>query len=219
MPAVFNTILVGLLLWATLLQSQAQQTTPTPQASPPAIFFPPAGQALQGSVPISGHTAVEGFQSAELNFSYYQDPRETWFIIQEMDRPISNGELADWDTTTLTDGQYTLRLVIFLDRGEPLVLTIAGLRVRNYTPVETDTPPPPPTPAPGFTPAPTSSPTPTLTPLPPARASLPPNPAEISPVQITGSLAKGALAVLGMFTLLAFYSGLRWAVQWRRDRS
>jgi hypothetical protein len=216
MSVAFVPFFIAMLVGAPLLNGLAQQDTS------PTVFSPQPGQALQGSVPINGNTAVEGFQSAELSFSYAGDARDTWFIIQEMDAPVSNGALADWDTTTLTDGEYTLRLVVRTDRGEPLVVTVSGLRVRNYTPVETATPPPRPSPVPGVaaapTAAPTSTPTSTPAPLQPSGAPLPPNPAEISPAQISGSLAKGALAALGVFILLAGYHGLRQLLRWRRAR-
>jgi len=107
--------------------------------------------------------------------------------------------LAQWDTTGLSDGEYVLRLRVELQDGLSLEVQVPGLRVRNYTPVETATPEPtvpqpeavetmPPTAFPAFTPAPL----PTLT-------ALPGNPVEIASTQVFASLASGAL-----FTALSF---------------
>jgi hypothetical protein len=185
------------------------------QATPSATFVPGAaihsplpGQALQGLVPINGNTVENGFKSAELEFSYTYDPTHTWFLINETDKPVSDGLLAQWDTTTLTDEIYDLRLTILLSDGRRDSVTVSGLRVRNYTPIETDTPTPvtpTSTPVPGDTPIPTKTPTPTVTPIPPTFTPLPPNPAQLSTQDITTSLGKGALVMLGMFAMMGIY--------------
>lgn len=204
---------------------QAQQETPTstptpsatnlPMGSPTApaktaepgisISSPVPGQALQGNVTISGSSVAEGFVSSELAFAYSGDPTDTWFLIVEATQPVASGPLAQWDTSTITDGNYSLRLRVMLQNGNHLEVIVPGLRVRNYTPVETDTPTPV-TPTatrlPGETPVPSITPTiavrPTSTPL-------PTNPAEVSRNDIAMSAGKGALAIVGLFALMAVY--------------
>ena len=182
-----------------------------------ALLTPVSGQALQGLVAVTGRLPAEGFRSAELSFTYDQDPRQTWFLLAQLDKPVE-GKLADWDTTVLTDGDYVLRLQVQLENGEQIETTIPSLRVRNYSPVETDTPAPTPSPKPGETPLPTPSPLPTDTPRPPTPTSLPPNPASISKQDIQGSLAKGALIAVGGLALLGLYGRLRSAASRRRSR-
>ncbi len=216
--------LTFLLLTAILLLSPgssvlAQGETPSPPAETPgeavgelAIQSPLAGQALQGTVSISGTTAIAGFQSAEIDFAYADNPLNTWFLIAQSQTPIENGELAQWDTTTITDGVYSLRLTVTLSDGSQQSVTISGLRVRNYTPIETNTPipiSPTNTPVPGDTAVPTITPTPTITPIPPSATPLPPNPAQLSTSDILNSAGKGALAILGFFVLIGFYRSIR----------
>jgi hypothetical protein len=166
---------------------------------------------------VTGRLPSEGFRSAELSFNYDQDPRQTWFLIARFDEPVED-RLADWDTTVLTDGEYALRLQVELEDGKRFEATVPGLRVRNYSPVETDTPAPTPSPPPGETPAPSPSPLPTETARPPTPTPLPPNPASISGQDIQGSLLKGALAAVGGLAMLGLYGSLRSAASRRRSR-
>jgi hypothetical protein len=191
-------------LLISLVQATAS-ATPEPGV---VILSPIPGQALQGLVPIKGNTVENGFMSAELEFSYTHDPTHTWFLINETDKSVADGLLAQWDTTTLTDEIYNLRLTVRLRDGRRDSVTVSGLRVRNYSPIETDTPTPvtpTSTPVPGDTPVPTTTPTPTVTPVPPTFTPLPPNPAQLSTQDITTNLGKGALVMLGMFAMMGIY--------------
>jgi hypothetical protein len=195
------------------------QTNIAPSAS---IDAPVPGQAVQGSVIIHGNTGTEVFQSYEVDFSYVDDPTQTWFLIQESTTPIQNGVLAVWDTTTITDGEYTLRLLISLADGSQMEVVVNDLRVRNYTPIETDTPTPtqptqiqvPGTLAATVTPKVTS--TYTLTPLPLTPTPLPTNPAVISSSQMLLTLGKGVLLTIGIFAILGAYLGIRTALRNRK---
>jgi hypothetical protein len=178
-----------------------QQVTAAPDLS---ITSPVPGQVLQGSVTIVGYSALPGFVFAQLAFAYAENPTGTWFQIADSGEPVAGGALAQWDTSAITDGDYTLRLTVRFEDGSQREIVVAGLRVRNYTPVETDTPTPV-TPTttlvPGGVPV-----TATLTRT--ARASatpLPTNPAEITTQNLATSLGKGALAVLGFFAFMGAY--------------
>ncbi len=199
--------------------ARAQQKTPgteppqTPQASPgpaPGVHLqsPRGGEALQGSVPILGNTDVEGFQSASLFFGYQGDSTHTWFLIAQSDQPVKDGTLAQWDTTTITDGDYDLRLRVTRSDGSQEVANVEGLRVRNYSAIETSTPPPV-TPTATSLPGETVVPTKSVTSAPPTGTPFPPNPAQITTLDVAGSMGKGALAILGLFALLGVYQGIR----------
>jgi len=186
--------------------------TPTPEPARVVIRSPQTGQALQGNVAITGNSAVENFQSAEIAFAYHDNPTGTWFQIIFSSDPIVENTLAQWDTTTITDGTYDLRLVVTLQDGHQVVDNVSSLRVRNYTPIETATATPvTPTasPEPGDTPVPTDTPTPTETSIPPTPTNLPANPAEVSPQDIALTLGQSALAVLGLFALMGIYAGIK----------
>jgi hypothetical protein len=177
-----------------------------------AILSPTQGQALQGSVPIVGNTSLEGFKSAELTFSYANDPTNTWFFIAYTEETTNAGKIADWDTTTLTDGNYTLRLTITKQDDSQAVVVVTGLRIRNYSPIETATPTPPrpsATSAPGDTPAPTATLLPSPTPIPLTSTPLPPNPVQLSPRDLGMSISQGILVVFMAFAVFGIILAVR----------
>lgn len=169
-----------------------------------SIDSPRPGDALQGQVNITGTTAVEGFQAYEVAFAYQQDTTNTWFPLAQGKDAISSDTLATWDTTTITDGMYRVRVMVYLSDGRALQTVVSGLRVRNYTPVETATPAPAATaegqatsPAGDYLP---DRSTPTL------ETS---NPLRINDADLGSSLAMGGLVALGLFVLLGIYLALR----------
>lgn len=188
----------------------APTITPTPFRV--SLLSPLDGQAVQGKVIMQGNTAIEGFKSAELNFAYSDTPPLTWFLIHSAQEPVANGVLAEWDTSTITDGLYDLQLKVILENGEVITENVRKLRVRNYTPIETDTPTPitpTATQVPGDTPIPSATATPTATPVPPTPTALAPNPAEVTRLDIFLSLVKGALVSLGAFALIGIYASIK----------
>ena len=197
------------LLLAPVLDSAAQESDPTDDLPQVAIYSPTPGQALQGTISITGHTSVEGFLRAELSFAYTQDLTDTWFLIYESDKTVSAGELTQWDTSTITDGEYNIRLIVTLEDGSHLTAQNSNLRVRNYTPIETQTPEFTVTHSPGDTLVPTITPTSTVTPLPPTATPLPPNPAQITPQDLLVTIGKGILVAFGFFALMGIYQLIR----------
>ncbi|HJS28585.1 MAG TPA: hypothetical protein VJ768_03120 [Anaerolineales bacterium] len=169
------------------------------------ITSPVPGQALQGIVPVFGTVRTNrGFISGRLVFSYEADDRGSWFEVGPVPRMVEESELGIWDTTSLTDGNYALRLEVSLASGEVITHTVSGLRVRNYSMIETDTPAPTQTlpPDSGPTREPPSAPTSTRRPSTPTL--LPPNPAEITVAQLSGSAGRGVLITLAVFAALGF---------------
>ena len=175
------------------------------QTSPqlPIIESPRVGDALQGIVTVYGSSDVAGFSSVEFSFAYSDDPTGTWFLISTSDQPVTTGALATWDTTIITDGNYILRMRVFFSDGTTSDATVSGLRVRNYTHVETPTPIPT---APEATSVPTLTPTETPFPTP---TSLPRNPVELSSTNIFGSILYGGLAAILVILILIIYLWLR----------
>jgi hypothetical protein len=167
------------------------------------IDSPQPGEALQGVVPVRGNAVVEGFIRYELAFSFADDPSETWFAIRESREPVEDGLLAEWDTNTLSDGEYRLRLIVEIENEEPVIIIVDQLRIRNFSPIETNTPAPTAPPDPGE-PA-----TATPTTPPPTPTELPGNPAEIRPGQIRSAFVNGAVATAIALGLIGGYSFLR----------
>jgi hypothetical protein len=167
---------------------------------------------VQGVVTVNGTSAADGFLSAEVAFAYSGDATGTWFLVAVSGQPVTDGTLAVWDTTAITDGTYTLRLRVTLVDGSHLDALVPDLRVRNYTPTETPIPP-----TPSITPSPTRTPvlpTATVTPVPSATpfatpTALAENPAILPATDIYVSVLYGGLTVVLLFLFLALYMRLR----------
>ena len=185
----------------------AQETTPIPLAEI-IVLSPVPGQALQGNILITAEINLEEYISAELSFSYADDPRDTWFLIHEIKEPVNEGLSVEWDTTILTDGEYTLRVIVITEQDQYSKI-VPGIRVRNYSAIETNTPVPTSTPAPADTLMPTATLTSTITPVPPTPTPLPPNPAQLNIRDIGLSIVKGVLFALAALALFGIYVFIR----------
>jgi hypothetical protein len=190
----------SLFFWVILASPVLAHNT---QTGDPVIAVPRPGDVLQGVVTIAGSSDVTGFASAEVAFGYADDPTGTWFLIATSSQPVSNDTLVAWDTTVITDGDYVLRLRVYLTDGSFRETLVSGLRVRNYTPVETPTPT---IPAPEATPLPTI--TPTATPF-PTPTALPRNPATLAPMDVSASILYGGLAAILIFVIIGIYLWLQ----------
>ncbi len=167
------------------------------------ILSPVQGDVLQGVVTILGTSELDGFQSSELDFSYSDDTTGTWFLITTNAQPVNEDVIATWDTTTITDGTYSLRLRVFLTDGSFQDANVLDLRVRNYTAIETPTP--------ALTAVqPTSTPTATEMPTPfPTPTSQPPNPVIVTQTEISNSIVWGGLGAVFLLILLGIYLAIR----------
>ena len=170
-------------------------------AERPRIDSPRPGDVLQGVINIRGSTDVTDFQSADIDFRYEGDQSETWYLIKQSQDKIGGGVLASWDTTTIADGTYRLRVVVNQSDNHSVETVVSNLRVRNYTPVETNTPEI----ANGESiqqtvvlPTATRSVQPTST-------DLPANPAQVTPVRFSFSLVQGIVYSGVLFALFGLY--------------
>ncbi len=180
------------------------------QADQPEIISPAPGAALQGAVSIIGTTDIHNFLFYEVAFAYDDGEEPGWFELKSSQKMIRGGELAAWDTTTIADGAYMLRLRVYLEDGDTKDVVVRGLRVRNYSTVETNTP------QPAVTSEATSA--PGATSIAPQRTLVPSvvssNPAQITPGQVTRFLAGGALLAVVGFACM----GLFWAMRYSQKR-
>jgi hypothetical protein len=180
-------------------------------APPVGISSPVAGDVLRGQVNIAGTTSAVDYISAQLDFAYASDTSGTWFPLQTLPLPVFDSPLYTWDTTLVTDGDYILRLRVFVADGSfqevSVPVTIQNDAVQTETPTPTATPEevtlPVPTP---FLLAASATPTdvPRSTPTP-----LPTNPASLDSTTILLSLGRGALVILGMFALAGLILRIR----------
>jgi hypothetical protein len=175
----------------------------TAQVGDAVIESPRPGDVLQGVVAVIGSSKVNGFKSAEISFSYMDDPTGTWFLLANNVQPVSKSTLATWDTTVITDANYVLRLRVNLTDESSQEFLVSELHVRNYTPVETPTPLPV---TPEATPLPTSTATLETFPTPTALGQ---NPAILAPMDVTTSIFYGGLAAILTFIIIGIYLWLR----------
>ncbi len=183
----FAVLLVALVLLA------ARQA---PVAGPVRIDTPRTGETLRGRVSVTGSTAVEGFQSAELSFAEEANPTN-WFLMNASSKPVQSGELFAWDTTALADGTYRLRLTVLQKDGASQEALVTGLVVSN-----------------GGTPTPAAQagqrgdssqgfallPTPTRGPK---------NPATVGEVDLMVTMVRGVIFTLAIFGVLGLYVFVR----------
>lgn len=186
----------SLLLFASLLIAA--------QDSPPlAITSPASDELLRGQVTVTGRLDIPVFSSAQLDFAYASDPTGTWFNIQTYSQAMPDSTLAVWDTTSITDGDYVLRLRVVLEDGTSQEVTLP-IRIGNdVLPTQTAVPTATPEAETVLIPTPfllAASPTPTRLP-PPTPTALPTNPVSLGRNQVYTSLGRGALVILGLFAL------------------
>jgi hypothetical protein len=168
-----------------------------------AITSPGHEELLRGQVTITGRVNVPSFLSAQLDFAYASNPTDTWFNIQAFSQLPADSTLAIWDTTSITDGDYILRLRVNLQDGTVQEVTVP-VNVGNDV-LPTASPEPTATPEAETVLIPTpfliaASPTPTDLPR-PTPTALPTNPVSLGQNQIYMSLGRGALVILGLFAL------------------
>jgi hypothetical protein len=173
-------------------------------APPLAITSPAPDEVLRGEVTVTGRLDVSGFASARLDFAYASNPTDTWFTIQAFSEPVIDSTLAVWDTTSITDGDYVLRLRVNFEDGSFQEVTLP-IKVGNDIPISTPTVEPTSTPDEATILIPTpflvaASPTPTDLPR-PTPTALPANTAALEQNEVYASLGRGALVILGLFAL------------------
>lgn len=174
------------------------------QDSPPvAITSPAPGEVLRGQVNIIGSTDVPNFISAQLDFSYASDSAGTWFPLQTLSQTVFDSPLYTWDTTTITDGDYILRMRIFIADDSVQEVTVPITLQNDSSPTPTVVPTATPDEVTVLIPTPfllAASPTPTELPR-STPTPLPANPVSLQQNQIYSSLGRGALVILGVFAI------------------
>ncbi len=210
----------GWLFAAIIGKALAPSVVVAQGTTSPIIIAPTAGQVLQGQVSITGTTNTPSFASAELDFAYASDSTGSWFLIQTFSQPVANSALATWDTTSISDSDYILRLRVTLQDGSFQDATVK-VQVQNQTPLPTVTSTITPTvtftPTSAFTPQPSTptplvviaSPTPTSPPVFSTPTLLPPNPVEIQTNAIYAGIQRGALVIVGLFIFFGILIRLR----------
>lgn len=72
------------------------------------ISYPPETEVVRGVIEIRGTAADAAFWKYELAAAPFGT--QNWFNIAVSETPVTNGVLGVWNTGTVQDGTYTLRL-------------------------------------------------------------------------------------------------------------
>lgn len=85
---------------------------PAPAAVQVAITSPAPGERVSGAVRIVGSAALPGFQSYRLEWGAGPAPTAWQPVGAARAEQVVNGLLGTWDTATVRNGSYTLRLTV-----------------------------------------------------------------------------------------------------------
>jgi hypothetical protein len=198
------------LVWPSFAQQGAQVIISSPQPN----------ETVRGLVIIRGSASVPNFQFFKVEYGRGASPTDWHLIGSTRPEPVIDGILAQWDTTSLPDGVYSLRLQAVKNDGNYQEYLTRQLVVANKRATETPTPtaaPTEPTRGPTATPGPTPTlailqptaalalPTPTPTPVRPQRMALP----ELPVSAWSEAFCMGATAMVAIFAVVGLVFGLR----------
>lgn len=144
------------------------------------INAPRSGASLRGDVEILGSANADRFQFYKVEYAAATNPDGWAAVSSTIGRPVVNGRLDIWNTRTVPDGLYALKLTVVDDRAQEVCRAVVSqLQVANAGPRASATPPEPPSPTAEPTGSPTAqrTPTPQATVTPPVVPTLPPLPA------------------------------------------
>jgi hypothetical protein len=164
------------------------------QAQLIAISYPTSNEVVRGVISITGSATHPTFQRFQI--TYASEPvygNDAWRTIGiERTDQVVNGELAIWDTTTLPEGSYSLRLRVYRQDGNYDEIEVRQIVVANSQVTETPTPETETTPGQESAAPDQSDGPPTITPTP-----LPPTPTILIDQPNVPTATPRALAVVG----------------------
>ncbi len=108
----------------------------SPQLDLVHFQFPLDGEVIKGNVQILGSITGEDFQSADISFRYQDSESDTWFLISSIDSIGADEVIASWDTSTIADGVYQLRILAHYKNGDDQEAVVKDIQVRNYSPID-----------------------------------------------------------------------------------
>ncbi len=120
-----------------ILPPTSQNVFPTFTALPVniAILSPVPGNVVSGAVQVLGAATHPQFLQYQLEFGPDPNPGNLWFpATSAVQAPVLNGLLGIWNTTTVQDALYQLRLRVYLRDGSTLTTVVNNIRVQNQAP-------------------------------------------------------------------------------------
>jgi hypothetical protein len=111
--------------------------TPSANASPVSdtgcepgkimLTSPEPGQEVSGTITLVGTVNVDNF--GFYKYGWAQQGADTWATVSAGREMVKNGDVGLWDTSTLTPGDYQLRLEVTDNQGRPYPPCIIPVRV------------------------------------------------------------------------------------------
>lgn len=232
-------MLGAMLLTMALIFSRPALAAPLPQEQPPVIAQPEQDVPVRGVVQIVGSATHPQFQRYELYYAPWPVPSDqSWIFIGDahyQQQPL--GLLGTWDSRSVPDGTYVLRVRVVKQDGNYLDSEPRRVRVINTrppdtpTPAATDTPTPVPTPLPPTptvivevpavetpTPEPTDTPEPHVTPILPAEGGEQGSALAVeqllSPARLLRVARMSAMYTVGVFVAVGLFFGIKALLYW-----
>lgn len=144
------SLIVVTLTFAWLMLPTGQEDRVQAQTTP-GITSPRTGEVVSGAVPVIGTADTGDFQRYELYYKPAFADDSAYLYLDDGPEPIFDDQLAIWDTSDLTPGEYTLRLRVVKEDGNYAEYFAENIMVNpDVTPT--------PRPQTGFRPAPTALP-------------------------------------------------------------
>lgn len=173
---------------------------PNQQVGELSILSPGSGEVVRGVVQVTGSTGANSFASYNLAYAYESSDTTNWFPIADASQPVNSGILGSWDTSTITDGNYSLRLVVILQDSSQNEILTKNVQVRNYTSPESTA---------GTGSTITEVPGQTQQTGPDEKALSEPNPASLEQIELKQAVIKGLAFGGGIIVLLGIYVLIR----------
>ncbi len=109
-------------------------TTPTGQtggcvAGSINISVPKSGEEIRGSVELKGDADVPNFGFYKYEFAPLGSVE--WAAIEANRTPVKDGSLGKWDTSSIPQGDYQLRLVVTDNQGNELPACVIPIRIKT----------------------------------------------------------------------------------------
>ncbi len=110
-----------------------QPATPLPYDV--RISYPVDGGQIAGYVTVTGSASHPRFLQYALEWGPEPNPSNLWYpITAPRPVPVLNSILGAWNTTSVPDGSYRLRLHVWLSDGTDTAFVVGGIRVSNVRP-------------------------------------------------------------------------------------
>ena len=154
MKRTLQHVLVILILLSWRAASAA--ASPSLQGTRAEISSPADNAVVRGTVPIVGTATDPDFWKYEVHYAL--GGTEQWILVDSIrESQVLDGLLETWETISIPDGSYSLRLRVVNRTSNYQQVFVRGIAVANAAP--TDTPEPTPTPTPTATITPAATPT------------------------------------------------------------